>query len=192
MRARLAIACKGRGHGRGKGARPARGGFAKLLNHPCSWSPMNDCIFCAIAAGRVPCAEVAQDDRAFAFLDINPVRPGHTLVIPKRHAAKLQDADPEDAAAVLRLAQRLLPAIARQTGSPDATLAVHDGKAAGQEVPHLHLHIIPRRAGDHGGPVHALFPAAPKADPEDLHDLAVRLQDDLERQVAQAAPGGSA
>ena len=142
---------------------------------------MGECIFCLIAAGRIPSAELYQDDRVFAFLDINPLAEGHALVVPKRHASKLQDGDGEDAAALLRAAHRLAPVLAKETGQPDATIAINNGPGAGQEVPHVHLHIIPRSKGDGSGPVHALFKAPKAAHPETLHDLAVRVQRGIER-----------
>ncbi|HUR62856.1 MAG TPA: HIT family protein [Candidatus Thermoplasmatota archaeon] len=140
-----------------------------------------DCLFCAIATGRIPSAELYQDDRVFAFLDINPLAPGHTLVVPKAHAERLETAAPTDAAAILAAAQRLLPVLAAETGAPDFTLAFNNGPAAGQEVRHLHLHVIPRTARDGAGPVHALFPRGPRAPAsEELHDLAIRVQSRLE------------
>lgn len=140
-----------------------------------------DCLFCAIATGRIPSAELYQDERVFAFLDINPLAPGHTLVVPKAHAERLETTAPADAAAVLAAAQRLLPVLAAETGAPDCTVAFNNGPAAGQEVKHLHLHLVPRREGDGAGPVHALFPRGPrKPDSEELHDLAIRVQSRLE------------
>lgn len=142
--------------------------------------PGVECLFCAIASGSIPSAELYQDDRVFAFLDINPLAPGHTLVVPKAHAARLESAAPADAAAVLAAAQRLLPVLAAETGAPDATVAFNNGPAAGQEVGHLHLHVVPRRAGDGAGPIHRLFPHGPrKPGSEELHDLAIRIQSRL-------------
>lgn len=120
---------------------------------------MADCIFCAIAAGDIPSAKVWEDERTFAFLDIDPLRKGHALVIPKTHAARLEETDPEDAAAVLRTARLLLPALITATGDPDATVAINNGPSAGQAVPHVHLHIVPRRQGDGMGSIHSLAKA---------------------------------
>lgn len=137
---------------------------------------MADCLFCRIAEGTIPSAEVWQDDRVFAFLDIRPLRPGHTLLVPKRHCAKLEDAPPEDAAALMAAARRLAPVLCRLTGAPDSTLAINNGPGAGQEVPHLHLHLVPRAKGDGAGPIHAAFPGQMALPSEELHDLAVRAQ----------------
>ncbi|MFO1533478.1 MAG: HIT domain-containing protein [Thermoplasmatota archaeon] len=143
------------------------------------------CLFCRIAAGELPSAELYQDDRVFAFLDINPLRTGHALIVPKRHAARLEETSPEDAAALMRATQRIVAALGRATGAADATVAVNNGPAAGQEVPHVHVHVVPRGPGDGAGPIHDLFKSErPRPSPEDLNDLAVRVQEIL------AAPGG--
>ncbi len=118
---------------------------------------MPDCLFCTIASGAIPSARVHDDDRLFAFLDINPLARGHTLVIPKRHAAKLEDLDAETSKGLLPAVSRITRAVCQAMDAPDATIAINNGPAAGQEVPHLHVHIIPRTPGDAGGPIHALF-----------------------------------
>lgn len=134
-------------------------------------------IFDALIAGEIPCHKVYEDDRVLAFLDIAPLTEGHTLVIPKKGAPKLEQLDPADAAAVMATIQKVLPALRAATGCPDATVALHDGAAAGQEVPHVHFHIIPRRAGDSGGPVHALFSS--RASEANLDSLAAKIQESL-------------
>lgn len=137
---------------------------------------MSDCLFCRIAAGTLPSAELYQDGQVFAFLDINPLRPGHAILVPKRHAAKLEDATPEDAAALMAAARRLAPLLCKAANAPDATIAINNGPGAGQEVPHLHIHIVPRRKDDGAGPIHAAFPGLVAMPSEDLHDLAIKVQ----------------
>lgn len=138
------------------------------------------CIFCAIASGNVPSANLYEDGRVFAFLDIRPLAQGHALVVPKKHAAKLEDTSPEDRHALLDAAALLAPILGRETGSKDCTIAINNGPEAGQEVPHVHLHLVPRRAEDAAGPVHALFKQRPNVTSEELHDLAVRVQTAVE------------
>lgn len=141
----------------------------------------NGCLFCRIAAGELPSASVFEDGRVFAFLDINPLAPGHTLIVPKAHAGRLQDAKPGDAEALMAAAKTLLPVLAHVVGAPDATVAINNGPAAGQEVGHVHVHIVPRRVGDGGGPIHAAFGHGPQRMPsEELHDIAVKVQQRLE------------
>lgn len=154
---------------------------------------MPGCLFCAIAAGDLPSAHLYEDGRVAAFLDIHPLAPGHALVVPKRHAAKLEDATPEDRHALMDAAALLAPLLCRETGARDCTVAINNGPDAGQEVAHVHLHLVPRRAGDGAGPVHALFKERPQVASEELHDLAVRVQAAVEaggRARAARAAGG--
>lgn len=113
---------------------------------------MPDCIFCKIIAGSAPASELYRDERVMAFLDIRPVNPGHLLVIPLRHAGDLAGLDEEDAAHLMRVGRRLAAAL-RQSGLPCDGVNLHlaDGAAAGQEVFHAHLHVIPRVRGDGAG-----------------------------------------
>lgn len=140
---------------------------------------MPDCLFCAIASGAIPSANLYEDGRVFAFLDIRPLAPGHALVVPKRHAGKLEDTPEADRSAMLEAVARLTPLLCKQTGTKDATIAINNGPDAGQEVQHVHIHVIPRAASDGAGPIHNLFQRRPHATSEDLHDLAVRVQTSL-------------
>jgi histidine triad (HIT) family protein len=110
---------------------------------------MTDCIFCRILAGDVSGSFVFRDDQVAAFMDIQPVNPGHVLVIPTQHAAYLADIDAETAAYLMRIAQRVAAAI-RESGvrCEGINLFLADGEAAMQEVFHVHLHVFPRFAGD--------------------------------------------
>ncbi|HEV8716950.1 MAG TPA: HIT family protein [Candidatus Binatia bacterium] len=110
---------------------------------------MNDCIFCRILSGKLPASIVHQDNICTALLDIQPINPGHTLVIPNRHAAHLADLDEESGAHVFHTAQQVAAAL-RRAGIPceGVNLLLADGEAAGQEVFHVHLHVVPRFQGD--------------------------------------------
>lgn len=107
------------------------------------------CVFCDILNQRAPVSMVVEEERCVAFLDIRPVNPGHALVVPRRHAASLAELDPLDGAAVFQTARRLTLAL-RTSGlrCEGVNLYLADGEAAGQEVFHVHLHVIPRYAGD--------------------------------------------
>jgi histidine triad (HIT) family protein len=110
---------------------------------------MTDCVFCAIVAGDAPASVVYDDDRVLGFMDLNPASAGHLLVIPKRHATYLSDLDPDDGAAMFRTAQLLAAATRASELRPEGVnLFLADGELAGQEVFHVHLHLLPRRAGD--------------------------------------------
>lgn len=110
---------------------------------------MPDCIFCDIVAGQAPAHKVYADEHCTAFMDIRPVNPGHVLVVPNRHAANLAGLAPEDGAAVFQVGQKLAAAL-YASGLPceGLNLWLADGPAAGQEVFHVHLHILPRFRGD--------------------------------------------
>lgn len=107
------------------------------------------CVFCDIVAGAAPATPVFEDENVVAFLDIRPITRGHTLVVPRAHAARLEDLDPDDGAAMFRTAQHLSRALARSDLAPDgAHLVLNDGRAAFQTVAHAHLHVLPRWSGD--------------------------------------------
>jgi diadenosine tetraphosphate (Ap4A) HIT family hydrolase len=108
-----------------------------------------DCIFCSIIAGEAPASTVYDSDRILGFMDINPVTRGHLLVIPKAHSADLADVDPTDVAEMLVAAQQLDVLVRESELAPlGVNLFYADGEAAGQEVFHAHLHVIPRYADD--------------------------------------------
>lgn len=110
---------------------------------------MAACIFCKILANSAPAHRVYEDEHFLAFLDIYPVRPGHLLVIPKRHGQYLSDFEPGEAGALFALAQRLGDAIRRSDiDCDDLNYVLNDGPAANQTVPHLHMHLLPRTRGD--------------------------------------------
>ncbi|MFD1812510.1 HIT family protein [Rhodococcus gannanensis] len=110
---------------------------------------MSTCIFCAIMRGEAPAERVYEDDDLLAFLDSRPITRGHTLVVPKTHAAELGDLDPEAGARMFRLGHRLVLALRRSDLAADgANLMLNDGPAAFQTVAHVHLHVVPRRHGD--------------------------------------------
>ena len=112
---------------------------------------MTDCVFCKIRDGQIPSMKIFEDDRTLAFMDINPLGPGHRLVIPKTHAATIFEADLEDLHAAIATAQQVARAI-REALAPDGlNILQANGAAAFQSVPHFHLHLIPRWANDGKG-----------------------------------------
>ena len=112
-------------------------------------SHASDCIFCQIIAGQAPATRLYEDDKAIVILDLFPIHPGHTLIIPRHHGALLEHQASATNAHLMVLAQRVIAAH-KAAGLPLAAhnLVVNDGKAANQHVPHVHLHVIPRRPGD--------------------------------------------
>ena len=107
------------------------------------------CIFCAIVAGAAPRSLVCEDELTVAFMDIRPVTPGHLLVIPKAHATYMADLAPDAGAAMMQTAMRCAAALrASSLQTEGINLFLADGAAAGQEVFHTHLHVLPRFSGD--------------------------------------------
>ncbi len=109
---------------------------------------MEDCVFCKIAAGEVPAQIVHQDDKHMAFLDINPVSEGHTLVIPKKHYRNIVEMPPEEVADLARFLVEATKIVAQKYAVDDVNILSNIGRHAGQIIMHTHIHIIPRREGD--------------------------------------------
>ncbi len=112
-------------------------------------APIPDCIFCRILAGQAEATLVWRDELCTAFMDIQPVNPGHVLIVPNVHAAALADLDEDTAAHLMRVGQRMTAAL-RASGlrCEGVDLFLADGEAAMQEILHVHLHVFPRYRGD--------------------------------------------
>ena len=107
-----------------------------------------DCIFCKIVAGTLPSFKLHEDEATLAFMDINPISPGHCLVIPKTHFANVFDGTDAPLAAVMATTRKVAIAV-RDALEPDGmNLFQANGPAAGQTVYHFHMHILPRKTGD--------------------------------------------
>ena len=133
-----------------------------------SYDPNN--VFAKILRGELPCHKVYEDDRAFAFLDIMPRAPGHTLVVPKAPARNILDVDPDDLAHLARIVQNIARAGVKVFGADGVTVHQFNEAAGGQVVFHLHVHVIPRRNG-----VALKPPASFKEEPAVLSDHALKL-----------------
>ncbi len=127
-------------------------------------------LFAKILRGDLPSHKVYEDDRAFAFLDIMPRSPGHTLVIPKAPARNILDVKPEDLAHVMAVAQKVAQAAMKVFSADGVTIQQFNEPAGGQVVFHLHVHIIPRKEG-----VALKPPASVKEEPAVLSDQALKL-----------------
>ncbi|RJQ34847.1 HIT family protein [Candidatus Parcubacteria bacterium] len=107
-----------------------------------------DCIFCKIIAGQIPSHKVYEDDQVLAFLDINPVNHGHTLVIPKSHVGDIEEATGEQLSSLALAIKKVGRSIKEGLGVEGYNVTENNGSVAGQIIPHLHFHVIPRQAGD--------------------------------------------
>jgi histidine triad (HIT) family protein len=133
-----------------------------------AYDPSN--LFAKILRGEIPCHKVYEDDRAFAFLDIMPRAPGHTLVVPKAPARNILDVAPDDLAHVMKVAQKIAKVSVDVFGADGITLQQFSESAGGQVVFHLHVHVIPRKDGIALKP-----PASVKEAPDVLKEQAAKL-----------------
>ena len=124
-----------------------------------------NCVFCKIVRGEIPAIGVHEDERTLTFMDIQPASPGHALVISKAHAPNLLEIAEPDLLAVAMTTQRVARAVQRSLAPDGLRIGQFNGAAAGQTVPHCHLHLIPRYAGDVADPrggVRWIIPAKAK------------------------------
>jgi len=133
-------------------------------------------IFAKILRGELPCHKVYEDDRAFAFLDIMPRAPGHTLVLSKAPARNILDVAPDDLAHVMQVVQKIARSAKQVFGADGVTVQQFNESAGGQVVFHLHVHVIPRHEG-----VQLKPPASVKEAPEVLGEQARKLSAALAR-----------
>jgi len=106
------------------------------------------CVFCKIISGEIPAYKVFEDEKTLAFLDIKPVNPGHVLVIPKAHAQNLEEINPENLVALIQTVKRIGGLLKDKLQVEGYNIISNNDAIAGQVIPHLHFHIIPRRSGD--------------------------------------------
>jgi histidine triad (HIT) family protein len=142
---------------------------------------MNACIFCEIIAGNAEASLVYQDKLSIAFMDIRPVNPGHILVVPKQHAAGIAGLPEETGGHLFRIAQKLAAALySSGLHCEGVNFFLADGEAAGQDVFHIHLHVLPRFSGDGFGlvfgPRYSRLP-----DRSELDEKAQEIRDALGR-----------
>ena len=139
-----------------------------------TYDPQN--IFAQIIRGEAPCYKLYEDEDVLAFLDLFPQSHGHTLVVPKRSAARnILEIDPDALSKVMQVVQRLTRVIVDELNPDGVQVAQFNGAPAGQTVFHIHMHIVPRYAGQGLG-IHA----AQKADPAELEKLQERLRQRIE------------
>lgn len=109
---------------------------------------ITNCVFCRIVQGEIPCDRLYEDGDVLAFLDIAPLSLGHALVIPKEHHTSLTTVPAALSGRLIAVASRLGPALMRATGAGGFNLILANGEVAGQVVPHVHLHVVPRSVDD--------------------------------------------
>ncbi len=137
---------------------------------------MDDCIFCKIIGGEIPSFKVFEDEYVLAFLDIKPFTKGHTLIIPKQHAENVFDITEDSLQKVIVVGKKMAAKIKAVLGADGIRLSQSNGKVAGQEIMHFHLHVIPRYENDglFANPTATL--QLPQADFEELKKLAKQIK----------------
>jgi len=108
---------------------------------------MENCIFCKIIRGEMPCYKIYEDEKIIAFLDINPWTRGHCLVAPKKHFQDIFDVDEETLSALISAVKKISSLAKKKLGAIGVNILQNNGELAGQLVPHIHFHVIPRYSG---------------------------------------------
>jgi len=135
---------------------------------------LSDCIFCKIVSKEIPTKILVETESCIGFLDAFPLAKGHALVIPKRHYEKLQDLPINVNTEVFSTVHSLISKVDSLTGA--TLVAVHNGKQSGQEIPHVHIHLIPRSKDDSAGAVHSMFSKKPDLSESEIEELCSKLR----------------
>jgi histidine triad (HIT) family protein len=135
------------------------------------------CIFCRIVSGEISSYKIYEDERTISFLDINPSTPGHSLIIPKVHVTRLEDLCEEDANALFKTLHRLVGCIQDAMEVPSSTIGINNGPESGQEVPHVHIHVIPRTRGDRGRIIQGLVRSLNRPRDNEMLRIAERIRE---------------
>lgn len=133
-----------------------------------------DCLFCKIGRKEIPAEIVYENDHAFAILDINPVSPGHTMVISKTHAKDLPELPKDEVGPLFEGVKIVLDKIQKALQPDGFTIGINQGSVSGQVVEHLHIHLIPRFVGDNGKSVHFVVMNPPK---ESLAEIGKKIRE---------------
>ncbi|MFP4655485.1 MAG: HIT family protein [Methanohalobium sp.] len=132
-----------------------------------------ECLFCKIISGEVPASKVYEDELVYAFLDIAPSSNGHTLIMPKKHVERFNDMSPDDAASFFKAVNKIVKAVENGVSADGSNVGLNNGKVAGQEVPHVHVHVIPRYEDDGGGGMKSIVHTNPETD--NFDEIATRI-----------------
>jgi len=133
-----------------------------------------DCIFCKIIAGDIPVKILKETTSSISFLDAFPLAKGHVLVIPKKHHQKIQDMNKEENYDLFSLVHDVISKVDAITGA--TLVAIHNGREAGQEIPHVHVHLVPRSKDDSAGPIHSMFSSTLKLSESEIEELNNKLK----------------
>ena len=132
------------------------------------------CVFCKIVSGQIPTKKIKETSYSMSFLDAFPLARGHVLAIPKQHRKKLQDMTAEENSDLFSLVHEVMSKVDAVTGS--TLLAIHNGEDAGQEIPHVHVHLIPRSKNDSAGPIHSMFKSSLQLSESEIDEIYNQLK----------------
>ncbi|MEK7465677.1 MAG: HIT family protein [Patescibacteria group bacterium] len=133
-----------------------------------------ECLFCKIIAKQIPSEVIYENDASVAVLDAAPRAPGHTMVLPKVHAESILDL-PDTVVEPVFAAVKKVTAILQKALAPDGfTIGINQGRAAGQAIDHLHIHVIPRWGSDNGGSIHSIVTNIPKETPGEIRSKIIK------------------
>jgi histidine triad (HIT) family protein len=133
-----------------------------------------NCLFCKIISGEIPSYRIYEDDAVYAFLDIYPASEGHTLVAPKKHFSNFTDMNAKDVALLFEAARKVTAAVENAFSAEGSNIGINNGEVAGQEVPHVHVHVIPRRKGDGGRGIKSIIWTEP--DTTNLEEVVEKIR----------------
>ena len=133
-----------------------------------------DCVFCKIVSGQIPTKKIKETSHSVSFLDAFPLAKGHVLAIPKQHHKKLQNLTADENSDLFSLVHEVMSKVDAVTGS--TLLAIHNGEYAGQEIPHVHVHLIPRSKDDSAGPIHSMFKSSLQLSESEIDEIYNRLK----------------
>jgi len=133
-----------------------------------------NCLFCKIISGEIPSYRIYEDDAVYAFLDIYPASEGHTLVAPKKHFSNFTDMNAEDVALLFEAARKVTAAVENAFSAEGSNIGINNGEVAGQDVPHVHVHVIPRRKGDGGRGIKSIVWT--ETDTTNLEEVAEKIR----------------
>jgi len=132
----------------------------------------NSCLFCKIATKIIPSAIIYEDALVLAFLDIHPISPGHTLVVPKIHAENILDLPDNQIEPFFQTVKKVVALLQEKLGSKGFTIGINHGRISGQVIDHLHVHIVPRHEGDGEESLHSVVKNPPQ---ESLEVIQAKL-----------------
>lgn len=136
---------------------------------------MEECLFCKIIRKEIPAQFVFEDEQSVAVLDVNPRAPGHTMVLPRAHAENILELENASIGPVFKTVKRVMAALRRAFGPDGFSIGINHGRAAGQAIDHLHVHIIPRWNDDGGHSIHSLVTNIPRESLEEIRSKIINV-----------------